>query len=158
MLADLARAEVRDTLRRIWLEPDSLDPSRVSARVTRQVASQLADLARSLERSGHKPDHVATFLTRALFSMFAEDVGLLPKGAFLQLLQTHRKQPVTLQQLLRVLWADMDRGEFSAALAIQVTRLNSARCWSARSTRPSAMPSARTTRRVPMSNGWCCPP
>jgi hypothetical protein len=93
MLADLARAEVRDTLRRIWLDPDSLDPSRASARVTRQVAGQLADLARSLERSGHKPDHVAAFLTRSLFSMFAEDVELLPKGAFLQLRQSHREQP-----------------------------------------------------------------
>ena len=119
MLADLARAESRDTLRRIWLDPDSLDPSRASARVTRQVASQLANLARSLERSSYKPDHVAAFLTRALFSMFAEDVGLLPKGAFLQLLQTHRQQPVTLQQMLRVLWSDMDRGGFSAALAMR---------------------------------------
>ena len=34
--------------------------------------------------------------------MFAEDVDLLPKGSFLNLLQTHREQPVTLQQMLRV--------------------------------------------------------
>jgi hypothetical protein len=46
-----------------------------------------------LERSCHKPDHVAAFLTRSLFSMFAEDVELLPKGAFLQLRQSHREQP-----------------------------------------------------------------
>jgi len=123
-LADLARPQVRDTLRRVWSDPDSLDPSRASARVTRQVALQLAGLARSLEQSGHKPDHVAAFLTRALFSMFAEDVGLLPKGAFLQLLQTHREQPATLRQMLRVLWTDMDRGGFSAALAVQVLRFN----------------------------------
>jgi hypothetical protein len=123
-LADLASADVRSTLRRIWLDPDSLDPSRASARVTRQVATQLAGLARSLEGSGHTPDHVAAFLTRALFSMFAEDVDLLPKGSFLNLLQTHRAQPVTLQQMLRVLWADMDRGGFSAALATQVLRFN----------------------------------
>ncbi|MBT9477059.1 DNA methyltransferase [Polaromonas sp.] len=123
-LADLASADVRSTLRSIWLDPDSLDPSRASARVTRQVATQLAGLARSLEGSGHTPDHVAAFLTRALFSMFAEDVDLLPKGSFLNLLQTHREQPVTLQQMLRVLWADMDRGGFSAALATQVLRFN----------------------------------
>lgn len=123
-LANLASADVRSTLRRIWLDPDSLDPSRASARVTRQVATQLAGLARSLEGSGHTPGHVAAFLTRALFSMFAEDVDLLPKGSFLNLLQTHRAQPVTLQQMLRVLWADMDRGGFSAALATQVLRFN----------------------------------
>ena len=123
-LADLGKSEVRDTLRRIWLEPDSLDPSRASARVTRQVATQLAALARSLEQSGYKPDHVAAFLTRALFSMFAEDVALLPKDSFLNLLQAHRQQPATLQQMLRVLWGDMDSGGFSAALATPVLKFN----------------------------------
>ncbi|WP_369794832.1 class I SAM-dependent DNA methyltransferase [Acidovorax sp. JHL-9] len=64
------------------------------------------------------------FLTRCLFSMFAEDVELLPKGAFLGLLQTHRNDPATLQQMLRILWADMDRGGFSAALAKPVLHFN----------------------------------
>ncbi len=123
-LADLARPEVQATLRAIWSDPESLNPASASARVTREVASKLAELARSLEQSGHKPDHVAAFLTRCLFSMFAEDVELLPKGSFLGLLQTHREQATTLQQMLRILWADMDRGGFSAALATQVLRFN----------------------------------
>ncbi|MHB1250220.1 MAG: class I SAM-dependent DNA methyltransferase, partial [Polaromonas sp.] len=123
-LASLADAAVRERLKSIWLDPDSLNPSRASARVTREVAGQLAELAKSLELSGHRADHVAAFLTRSLFSMFAEDVELLPKGSFLGLLQSHREQPVTLQQMLRVLWADMDRGGFSAALALQVLKFN----------------------------------
>lgn len=56
--------------------------------------------------------------------MFAEDVGLLPKGAFLDLLKAHRDDPATLQQMLRILWADMDRGGFSAALAKPVLHFN----------------------------------
>ncbi len=56
--------------------------------------------------------------------MFAEDVGLLPKGSFLGLLQTHRKDPVTLQHMLRILWTDMDHGGFSAALARPVLHFN----------------------------------
>lgn len=56
--------------------------------------------------------------------MFAEDVELLPKGAFLDLLQTHRDDPATLQQMLRILWTDMDRGGFSAALAKPVLHFN----------------------------------
>lgn len=56
--------------------------------------------------------------------MFAEDVGLLPKGAFLNLLEKHRDDPATLQQMLRILWADMDRGGFSAALARPVLHFN----------------------------------
>jgi len=56
--------------------------------------------------------------------MFAEDVGLLPKGAFLDLLEKHRDDPATLQQMLRILWTDMDRGGFSAALAKPVLHFN----------------------------------
>jgi hypothetical protein len=123
-LGDLARPEIRERLRLVWTDPLALDPARLSARITREVAGQLAELAKSLEQSGHRADHVAAFLTRSLFSMFAEDVELLPKGSFLKLLQTHREQPATLQQMLRILWTDMDHGGFSAALAVQVLKFN----------------------------------
>lgn len=139
-LADLARPEVQDRLRRIWTDPDSLNPARISAQVTRDVAALLAQLAKSLEGNGANfkpnqplalvqqapiaPETVAAYLTRCLFSMFAEDVELLPKGAFLGLLQTHRNDPATLQHMLRILWADMDRGGFSAALAKPVLHFN----------------------------------
>ena len=56
--------------------------------------------------------------------MFAEDVDLLPKGSFLGLLQTHRNDPATLQIMLRSLWADMDTGGFSIALAKKLLRFN----------------------------------
>ncbi len=141
-LADLAKPEVQDRLRRIWTDPDSLNPARISAQVTRDVAALLAQLAKSLESGGSgvnfkpnqapaltsqapvAPETVASYLTRCLFSMFAEDVELLPKGAFLGLLQTHRNDPATLQQMLRILWADMDRGGFSAALAKPALHFN----------------------------------
>ncbi|MCM2340254.1 type IIL restriction-modification enzyme MmeI, partial [Rhodoferax sp.] len=123
-LTDLARPEVQEILRRIWLEPDSLDPARASARVTREVSNQLAELAKSLESSGHRAEHVAAFLTRCLFSMFAEDVELLPKGSFLNLLQSWREQATTLQHMLRSLWADMDQGGFSVALTAPVLHFN----------------------------------
>ena len=49
LLADLARPEVQERLRRIWQDPDSLNPARISAQVTRDVAALLARLAKSLE-------------------------------------------------------------------------------------------------------------
>ncbi|MEZ5720138.1 MAG: type IIL restriction-modification enzyme MmeI [Burkholderiaceae bacterium] len=52
-LADLARPEVQDRLRRIWQDPDSLNPARISAQVTRDVAALLAQLAKSLENGGN---------------------------------------------------------------------------------------------------------
>jgi hypothetical protein len=123
-LADLHDAAIRERLSKIWLDPLALDPSRASARVTREVSEQLAGLAKSLEQSGHRADHVAAFLTRCLFSMFAEDVELLPKGSFAGLLEKHGKDPATLQRMLQALWADMDSGGFSAALATQVLKFN----------------------------------
>ncbi len=128
-LADLADDTVRSRLKALWADPLSLDPARVSARVTRQVAGELAGLAKSLEAAGHPAEQVAGFLTRCLFSMFAEDVGLLPKdadgsGSFLALLRTHREQPATLVNMLRVFWAGMDSGGFNAAIAQDVLRFN----------------------------------
>ena len=41
-LADLAKPELRERLRLIWTDPLALDPSRLSARITREVAGQLA--------------------------------------------------------------------------------------------------------------------
>lgn len=123
-LVDLVKPEVRERLRLIWTDPDRLDPARISAEVTSVVSAQLAMLAKSLEDAAHSAEHVAAYLTRALFSMFAEDVELLPKGSFLGLLQTHREAPSTLQNMLQVLWADMDRGGFSGALAKNVLKFN----------------------------------
>ena len=128
-LAQLAEPSIRARLTALWTDPLSLDPSRVSAKVTRAVAAELADLAKSLEASGHAPQRVAAFLTRCLFSMFAEDVGLLPAGpggvgSFVHLLTTYREQPHTLSQMLKVFWASMDTGGFNAAIAQDVLRFN----------------------------------
>ena len=128
-LDDLHDAALRDRLRLLWLDPMALDPARASAKVTREVAVQLAQVARSLEAAGHAPKVVAAFLTRCLFSMFAEDVELLPRaasgeGAFVDLLKRYGDQPDTLARMLRALWTDMDRGGFSTALAKDVLRFN----------------------------------
>jgi len=123
-LEDLRRPDVRERLRRIWLDPISLDPSRESARVTRQIAARLADLAKSLETSGHAAESVAQFLTRCLFTMFAEDVRLLPPESFRDLLNKHRERPEVAMRMLAQLWRDMDTGGFSAVLANDVLRFN----------------------------------
>ncbi|MBS3998711.1 MAG: class I SAM-dependent DNA methyltransferase, partial [Hydrogenophaga sp.] len=124
MLADLANPDVLERLRKIWTQPDDLNPALIAAKVTRDVSTKLALLARSLEQVGHAPHTVAAYLSRCLFSMFAEDVELLPKGSFQALLLQHRESPATVQQMLRSLWTDMDRGGFSVALVKQVLKFN----------------------------------
>lgn len=123
-LADLVRPELRERLRRVWLDPLGLDPSRESARVTREIAGRLAELARSLERAGHDAELAAQFLMRCLFTMFAEDVRLLPTNSFRDLLARKREQPELAMRLLAHLWRDMDAGGFSAVLENDVLRFN----------------------------------
>ncbi len=123
-LDDLVDERIRERLRTLWLDPLALDPARISAKVTREVSAELATLATSLEASGHAPQLVAAFLTRCLFSMFAEDVALLPERSFKELLERHRGDPARLRKMLQVLWADMDRGGFSAVLEHDVLRFN----------------------------------
>ena len=44
---------------------------------------------KAVEAEGHAQELVATFLMRCLFTMFAEDVGLLPGGAFTLAIKDH---------------------------------------------------------------------
>ena len=123
-LDDLRRPEIIERLTKLWTDPLSLDPSRESARVTREIAARLAELAKSLERAGHAPEAVAQFLMRCLFTMFAEDVRLLPADSFRNLLATHAEKPDVAMRMLAQLWRDMDSGGFSAVLAGDVLRFN----------------------------------
>ncbi len=123
-LADLRRDDIRARLRQVWLTPAALDPSRRSARVTRDIASHLAELARQLEQAAHSPEAVAGFLMRCLFTMFAEDVGLLPGRSFTQLLTDIRRAPATFQPMVEHLWQTMNSGGFSVILRQEIPEFN----------------------------------
>lgn len=108
-LRDLA--EHVDLLRTIWTDPHSLDPSTRLAAVTREIAVQIAALARALEAAGQDPERVATFLMRCLFTMFAEDVGLLPDKLFTHALENYwLPNPASFPGGVGSLWRAMDRG------------------------------------------------
>ena len=83
--------EVRERLRRSG--PTRTRSTRAARRaVTREVAARLAELAQP-RRGGHAPSAWPTFLMRCLFTMFAEDVRLLPKDSFTRLLRGLRRPP-----------------------------------------------------------------
>jgi hypothetical protein len=123
-LGELTSEEVRERLRLVWTDPLALDPARRSARVTRGVAAQLASLARSLEESGHGAERVANFLMRAIFTMFAEDVRLMPEGRFTELLESLRAAPEEFAPMLESLWQNMNEGGYSQALRARLLRFN----------------------------------
>jgi len=124
-LPDLHRPEIRERLRKVWLDPLSLDPSKVAAKVTRDIASRLALLAKSLEADGHDPQVIAGFLQRSLFTMFAEDVGLLPEHGFKNLLGLVKESPRGFPVLISALWKEMATGtHFSALLFKEIAHFN----------------------------------
>ncbi len=124
-LDDLHKPEVQDRLRRLWLDPHSLDPSKHAARVTKQVSTTLAQLAKSLEQSGFEVERVANFLKRCLFTMFAEDVELLPKGSFHDLLVDIKdRNPDAFPHAVKALWETMNTGGYSERLMQTIKRFN----------------------------------
>jgi hypothetical protein len=109
-LEDLHDEDVRKRLAAIWDNPLSLDPSAEAARVTREIADHLATLARRIEARENNADRTAAFLMRLLFTMFAEDTGLIPKKSFSDLLKKVRDRPEKLTSQLNQLWQAMDKG------------------------------------------------
>jgi hypothetical protein len=97
-------------LRDIWTDPSVRDPRARAARVTREIAGQLGRLAASLERRGHDPEVVARYLMRCVFTMFAEDVGLLQDEPFTTALVRLRDDPADFASAMEELWAAMDEG------------------------------------------------
>ncbi|MBB6306003.1 class I SAM-dependent DNA methyltransferase [Xanthobacter tagetidis] len=123
-LEDLRDEAVRKRLVAIWSEPMSLDPSKHAARVTRGIAERLAEVSKALEAAGEPPERVAMFLMRVLFTMFAEDVGLLPTDSFKVLLRECEAQPDVFPAMLEDLWQAMDEGRFTATIKHKVRRFN----------------------------------
>jgi len=125
LIDDLKSEETRERLRLIWTDPLALDPGRRSARVTREVARSLALLARSLEESGHTAKRVASFLMRAIFTMFAEDVRLIPAGGFTNALEDVKQSGVEIfADMIGSLWETMNAGGFSPIMKQRVIRFN----------------------------------
>ncbi len=141
-LEDLRDDAVRKRLRLLWTDPQALNPARRSAEVTREVAALLAKLSQSLEtrliralpedRRAEQlaidrhaiAEKVALFLMRCLFTMFAEDVGLLDRASFTGLLEEYKGQADKLHVPLGRLFADLNKGGYSPELRSDLLRFN----------------------------------
>lgn len=128
-LTQLRNSAARDLLKAVWQEPQSLDPALKAARVTREIARRLATVSRTLEAA--HPDEaeaIAHFLMRCIFTMFADDVGLLPKGEFRKLLEDCVASPRSFAPMVRELWAKMDEKDhdkrFFSAFRTHVRHFN----------------------------------
>ena len=96
----------------------------IRTRVTREISERLAAVSKSLETAGHPPHTAAQFLMRCLFTMFAEDAGLLPEKSFRDLLKRCIAKPEIFQPQLSQLCEAMDTGGFAHAIESRVRRFN----------------------------------
>lgn len=130
-LEELRDEKIRERLRLIWLDPHKLDPTKIAAQATREVAARLAKVSKHLEEAKgndgkrlYDPEAVALFLMRCLFTMFAEDVELLPKDSFTKVLEKCVANPELFPRYVSQLWEAMDKGEFAFAIERVVKKFN----------------------------------
>lgn len=131
-LEDLKKPETQARLRAIWTDPMSLDPSLKAAKATRAVAATLAKLSRSMEGQADAdgkpltPERVSGFVMRMIFTMFAEDVGLIPrekfKAALRELLKAGKLDAFA--PMVSDIWQHMAKGGYSLALGENIPYFN----------------------------------
>jgi SAM-dependent methyltransferase len=121
---DLARPEIQSMFRLIWEDPHALDPTRRAVKATRDIAERLAGVSKRMEARKLPAEDVAAFLMRCIFTMFAEDVELLPKDAFKDLLSRATAKPEIFTYELEMLWEAMDKGGYASAAQEKVKQFN----------------------------------
>lgn len=109
-LDDLRDPAQRRLLKWAFSEPERLRPGRTRAHLTEDAAARFGALAQILCGRGHDPARVAHFSQQILFSLFAEDIGLLPGKLFTKLLDAGRERPADLPAMLRELFGTMATG------------------------------------------------
>ena len=114
-LAELAEPENLDILRRVFTDPGSLKPGLTAEAVTAQAAELIGQIADGMRQRGIPAHDAAHFLMKLMFSMFAEDIGLLKNKVFKQIIDAAAKPGATgavrkLSQLLGQLFEAMAHG------------------------------------------------
>jgi hypothetical protein len=108
-LEELGEPRNLEVLRAVFFDPGRLRPRATVAGVTKEVAERLAGVAQTLRGRGLEPTAVARFLDRIVFCLFAEDVGLLPRGLFTRVTDKAR-DPEHFSKLVGQLFEAMREG------------------------------------------------
>ena len=108
-LDDLDTPRNIEIMRNLFHDPGKLRPDATSEAITKEVAERLAQIAQGLRNRGLDAMEVARFLDRIVFCLFAEDVGLLPKKLFSNIVEKSR-DPQHFSKLIGQLFAAMNEG------------------------------------------------
>ena len=104
-------------LRAMFHAPERLHPGRNTEQVTREAAEAFQLIAENMRQWQAEPQRIAYFLTKLVFCLFAEDVGLLPRvsresgqGIFTHIIQESRGRTSVFKQYLQNLFVAMNEG------------------------------------------------
>jgi type II restriction/modification system DNA methylase subunit YeeA len=109
-LSDLLQPIPFERLRAAFHDPEKLRPGRTTQAITQDAATKITDIAQGLRSRGFAPPSVARFLDRIVFSMFAENVGLLPEKIFSRIVKRSARDPQRFAQLIKGLFHAMAVG------------------------------------------------
>ena len=106
----IAQPKNLDVLRKLFTDPDALRPGLTTHSVTSLVGEKFGLVADAMRVRSVPPQEVAHFLMKLMFSMFAEDIDLLPNRVFSRTLKQSKNVPAGLSGFLRELFAAMASG------------------------------------------------
>ena len=109
-LDEMAEPRNIEILRAVFFNPEALKPGKTSQAITQEAAEQFAAIAESLRHRGLDSAHVAHFLDRVVFCLFAEDVNLLPDKIFTRIVEKAAGDPAKFGRFLGQLFAAMATG------------------------------------------------
>jgi len=99
-----------ELLRAMFFDPEKLRPGKTSEAITQDAAQQFAGIAESMRKRGLDSGHVAHFLDRVVFCLFAEDIGLLPDQVFTRIVDKAAGDPAKFCRFIGQLFDAMAKG------------------------------------------------
>ena len=112
-----AKPDVMDWLRAMFHAPERLHPGRNTEQVTKEAAQVFRLIADNMRDWNAEPTRIAYFLTKLVFCLFAEDVGLLPtassdspQGIFSHIIAESRGKASVFKQYVQNLFVAMNEG------------------------------------------------
>ncbi len=108
--------EARGWLEAMFHAPQRLHPDRNTEQVTKEAAASFKTIADNMRDWGEAPQRIAYFLTKLVFCLFAEDIGLLPSlrgsgtGIFSDAIRQSKGKPAVFRRHLQNLFLEMNRG------------------------------------------------
>jgi methylase of polypeptide subunit release factors len=107
-----------ELLKHAFHDPQFFEPDQTKEQVTKATANTFVEVAKTLqkwtstENRRESPEQLAHFIIRLLFSLFAEDMKLLPNDVFTQLVTYKDANIAHFTQALHNLFAAMRTGGF----------------------------------------------